>query len=42
MKNSDIVVLKFGGTSMGTADSIKSCASIIIDKIKKGKKAFLF
>ena len=41
MKNSNIVVLKFGGTSMGTADSIKSCASIIIDKIKKGKKPFV-
>jgi aspartate kinase len=39
--NNNIVVLKFGGTSMGTADSIKECVSIVVDKIKTGKRPFV-
>ena len=41
MKKSNIVVLKFGGTSMGTAESIKSCADVIISKIKEKKNPFV-
>lgn len=41
MKKSNIVVLKFGGTSMGTAESIKNCADVIISKIKEKKNPFI-
>lgn len=41
MKKSNIVVLKFGGTSMGTAESIKSCAGVIIKKINEKKNPFV-
>jgi aspartate kinase len=41
MKNSNIVVLKFGGTSMGTAESIRECAGIVKDRIKDGKRPFV-
>jgi len=33
-----IVVLKFGGTSVGTVDRIKKVANIIISYLKKGIK----
>jgi len=33
-----IVVLKFGGTSVGTVDRIKKVANIIISYVKKNTK----
>ncbi|MDR3290501.1 MAG: aspartate kinase [Rickettsiales bacterium] len=36
-----IAVLKFGGTSMGTADSIKDSAAVIIERVKEGKTPFV-
>ena len=36
-----IVVLKFGGTSVGTVDRIKKVANIIISYAKKGYKVIV-
>ena len=36
-----IVVLKFGGTSVGTTERIKKVANIIVDYIRKGFKVIV-
>jgi len=41
MKKSDIVVLKFGGTSMGTAETMNSCCDVIRERIKENKRPFV-
>ena len=37
-----IIVLKFGGTSVGTVERIKKVADIIVSYIKKSTKLLLF
>ena len=41
LKNSDVVILKFGGTCMGSANSINVCADIIENKIKSNLVPFV-
>jgi len=41
MGNSGIAVLKFGGTSMGSADTIRMCSDVIQERIAQNKKPFV-
>lgn len=41
MKNCDIAVLKFGGTSMGSADTMISCVDVVKERIKENKRPFM-
>jgi aspartate kinase len=40
MDSKNISILKFGGTSMGTAESMKLCMELAMEKIKQGKYPF--
>ena len=39
--NNNIIVLKFGGTSMGNTESILKCVDVVNETLKKGKKPFV-
>ena len=41
MTTNNIAVLKFGGTSMGTAETMNICADVISNKIKQKEKPFV-
>lgn len=41
MKKSNIVVLKFGGTSMGSAITMNSCTDVIKERLASKKKPFV-
>ena len=41
MRDYYLSVLKFGGTSMGTADTILSCVDVIKERLKEHKKSFM-